>query len=447
MRKWIAAGVLALVLTSCTRYEPVEEFPDIENDSAAVTTAPEESTEAETEGGEEAVISISAYPDRERVKVKGIYVSAYVAGTGDMIDRIIEQMDQTELNAMVIDVKDDQGRITFAMDSPTVNEIGASKVFINDMPALIQKLKDHNIYPIARVVAFRDPYLAEQKPEWSLHEADGSIYRDSKGLAWVNPYRREVWDYLVEVGKKAGEIGFSEIQFDYIRFAVDRTMKNVVFDQEDTQGRSKEEAITEFIGYAYDQLAREGLMVSADVFGTIIRSGEDAQAVGQEYGEMARHLDYLCPMIYPSHYGDGNFGIEHPDMQPYDTILNALKGSKAVLAEAKAENENGRQAIVRPWLQDFTASYLKNYIDYGDEQVRAQIQAVYDAGYDEWLLWDAGVSYHYGGLLTPEEAAREEKEIQESRAEADRIEESRAAESAAAAESGGGTAGTSGAGT
>ena len=236
--------------------------------------------------------------------------------------------------------------------------------------------------------------------------ADGGIYRDNKGLAWVNPYCQEVWDYLVEVGKKAGEIGFSEIQFDYIRFAVDRTMKDVVFDPEDTKGRSKEEAITEFISYAYDALAREGLMVSADVFGTIIRSGEDAQAVGQDYGEMARHLDYLCPMIYPSHYGDGNFGIEHPDTQPYDTILNALKGSKDVLAKAKAENENGRQAIVRPWLQDFTASYLKNYIDYGDEQVRAQIQAVYDAGYDEWILWDAGVSYHYGGLLTPEEAAR-----------------------------------------
>ena len=271
---------------------------------------------------------------------------------------------------------------------------------------------------------------------------DGGIYRDNKGLAWVNPYCQEVWDYLVEVGKKAGEIGFSEIQFDYIRFAVDRTMKDVVFDPEDTKGRSKEEAITEFISYAYDALAREGLMVSADVFGTIIRSGEDAQAVGQDYGEMARHLDYLCPMIYPSHYGDGNFGIEHPDTQPYDTILNALKGSKDVLAKAKAENENGRQAIVRPWLQDFTASYLKNYIDYGDEQVRAQIQAVYDAGYDEWILWDAGVSYHYGGLLTPEEAAREEQEIQESRAEEARLEESRAAESSVAAQSGAAADGT-----
>ena len=431
MKRWIAAGIIALILTGCTRYEPSEEM----------TVAKESQTEPETGQAQEAaepaeVITISKYPPRARVKVKGIYVSAYVAGTGDMMDKIIEEIDRTELNAVVIDVKDDQGRITFHMDSPTVNKIGACQPFIGDLPGLIQKLDEHGIYPIARVVAFRDPYLAEQKPEWSLHVADGGIYRDNKGLAWVNPYCQEVWDYLVEVGRQAAKAGFDEIQFDYIRFAVDRTMKDVVFDPEDTKGRSKEEAITEFISYAYDALAREGLMVSADVFGTIIRSGEDAQAVGQDYGEMARHLDYLCPMIYPSHYGDGNFGIEHPDTQPYDTILNALKGSKDVLAKAKAENENGRQAIVRPWLQDFTASYLKNYIDYGDEQVRAQIQAVYDAGYDEWILWDAGVSYHYGGLLTPEEAAREEQEIQESRAEEARLEESRAAESSAAAQSG-----------
>ena len=277
----------------------------------------------------------------------------------------------------------------------------------------MQKLKEHNIYPIARVVAFRDPYLAEKKPEWSLHVADGSIYRDHKGLAWVNPYKQEVWDYLVEVGKQAGELGFKEIQFDYIRFAVDSTMKDVVFDDADTLGRSKTEAITEFISYAYDRLAREGLYVSADVFGTIMRSQEDADSVGQRYTEMAEYLDYICPMIYPSHYSPGNFGIENPDKEPYDTIRNALKGSRELLAAA--EKEGSTQAIVRPWLQDFTASYLADYIDYKDEQVRAQIQAVYDAGYDEWILWDAGVSYHYGGLLSPEEAAAEEARIAESR--------------------------------
>lgn len=411
MKRWIAAGIIALALTGCTRYEPSEEMTRAE-ESAAEPESSEEAREA-AEAGED-VISISMYPPRTPVKVKGIYVSAYVAGTADMMDKIIEEVDRTELNAVVIDVKDDQGRITFAMDSPTVNEIGACQPFIGDLPGLMKKLKEHNIYPIARVVAFRDPYLAEQKPEWSLHVADGSIYRDNKGLAWVNPYKKEVWDYLVEVGKKAGEMGFKEIQFDYIRFAVDKTMQDVVFDQADTMGRDKTQAITEFITYAYDELAREGLYVSADVFGAIMRSEEDAGAVGQEYGDMAAHLDYICPMIYPSHYGPGNFGIENPDTQPYDTIRNALKDSVDLLKVSGMED--GRQAVVRPWLQDFTASYLKTYIDYGDEEVRQQIQAVYDSGYDEWILWDAGVSYHYGGLLTPEEAQAEAAAIEESRA-------------------------------
>lgn len=132
-------------------------------------------------------------------------------------------------------------------------------------------------------------------------------------------------------------------------------MKDVVFDEADTQGRDKKQAITEFISYAYEELAGEGLFVSADVFGAIIKSVEDADSVGQDYGAMAEHLDYLCPMIYPSHYGPGNFGIEHPDTQPYDTVYQALKGSKEVLAACRdAGEEEKRQAVVRPWLQDFT---------------------------------------------------------------------------------------------
>ncbi len=442
MKRWIAAGILILALTGCSRYEPAKEMTRSRNEAAqseAQRQAGQEGQETkEAEAADSDVITISSYPPRNPVKVKGIYVSAYVAGTGDMMDKIIEEIDRTELNAVVIDVKDDQGRITYAMDSPTVDDIGACQVFIQDMPALMAKLKEHGIYTIARVVAFRDPYLAEQKPEWSLHVADGRIYRDNKGLAWVNPYKREVWDYLVEVGKKAGETGFDEIQFDYIRFAVDRTMNDVVFDDADTQGRDKTQAITEFISYAHDELAKEGLFVSADVFGTIMRSEEDAAAVGQEYEDMAEQLDYICPMIYPSHYGPGNFGIEYPDTQPYDTILNALNGSRELLAASA--KEDAPQAVVRPWLQDFTASYLEHYIKYGDEQVRQQIQAVYDAGYDEWILWDAGVSYHYGGLLTPEAAAKEDEHIAQSRAAAEQA--GAAAENAGAGDAAAEQAGT-----
>lgn len=401
MKKRILLIAMALFLSGCARYQEVPEPPAAEESTEGImqeetkeTETPVE-TEAQTQPEEEA-------DTRVPKKVKGIYLSAYIAGTPKLMDNILAEIDKSQVNAVVIDVKNDDGRITFPMDTPVdtpvVNEIGACKPYINDVDELIKKLKERDIYVIARVVAFRDPYLAEAKPEWSLKKADGSLYRDNKGLAWVNPYKKEVWDYLIEVGKAAAQAGFDEVQFDYIRFSTEKGMKQVVFDEEDTKGRSKTDIITEFITYAYEPLKEAGLFVSADVFGAIIGSEQDANSVGQIYYEMAKHLDYICPMIYPSHYADGNFGIEHPDTKPYDTILAALLGSKADLATGSDAVKQENLAVVRPWLQDFTASYLDHYITYGPEQVKAQIQAVYDAGYEEWIFWDAACTYEWKGL-------------------------------------------------
>ena len=407
-----------LFLCGCHRYERVEmstpapvvvgRNPD---EAAEETSAEEESKAVELTTEEETEPPL---PEKIPTKVKGIYLSAYVSGSESMMDNIIQQIDATEINTVVIDVKDDNGRVTFAMDMPLVSEYGSVKSYIPDIQKLMAKLKEHNIYTIARVVAFRDPYLPEQRPELGLKLADGSLYRDRNGMAWVNPYKQEMWDYLGEVGIGAHQAGFDEVQFDYIRFCTERGINDVVYDEADTQGRTKTQIITEFVQYAYERLAAEGVYVAADVFGAIIGGGIDSDSVGQSYGEMAASLDYICPMIYPSHYADGNFGIEHPDTQPYDTILAALQGSKADLRNYARNGEH--QAVVRPWLQDFTASYLANYIEYGDEQIRAQIQAVYDAGYDEWMLWSAACKYHWGGLRTPEEAEEETARIAESRA-------------------------------
>lgn len=429
MRKRIAgitaAFAVALTAAGCQRYEPIlengqvletngrqtepqEELRSGEDQAAsALTDQPFENREKEKkEAGqaEQEMIMIQTEPERTPVSVKGIYVSAYTAGTEAVMDEIIRRIDETELNAVVIDVKDDNGRVTFDMDSPSVREIGACVGYIPDMAGLAAKLKEHDIYMIARIPAFRDPYLAEAKPEWCCRLADGSVFRDRNQLAWVNPYKREVWDYLVEIAKKAGEAGFDEIQFDYIRFCTEKGMNQVVFEDEDTEGKTRQEIILEFTEYVYDQLAKDGLFVSADVFGAVIGGGADAEAVGQDYRQMAERLDYICPMIYPSHYGDGNFGIPHPDTQPYDTIMGALNASREDLTAQEPEET----AVVRPWLQDFTASYLKHHIQYGPEQVRQQIQAVYDAGYEEWILWSAAVNYHYDGLLPAEESLEAE---------------------------------------
>ena len=216
------------------------------------------------------------------------------------------------------------------------------------------------------------------------------------------------------IGAEAAGVGFGEVQFDYIRFCTERGVGDVVFDEAETRGRSKTDVITEFTAYAYDRLSPQGIYVAADVFGAIIGSEIDSMSVGQVYEDMAAHLDYICPMIYPSHYGDGNFGIEHPDTEPYRTILAALQKSSGVLEAARQEGQH--QAIVRPWLQDFTASYLKHYIEYGPEEIRAQIQATYDAGYDEWMLWSAACSYTWDGLKAKEEAQAEREAIAQSRA-------------------------------
>lgn len=394
MKRWLLAVIVcSLVASGCSRYKKVTELED------------SDSSKKETE---ESAVKVSAQPGKKPVKVKGIYISGYMAGSEGM-EKILEKIKGTEINTVVIDVKNDDGRITFAMNgAPMVQEIGAEERCIKDMDALMKELKSRGLYTIARVVAFRDPYLAEKKPEWGLKNKDGSLHRDNKGLPWVNPYRQEVWDYLVEVGTEASKAGFDEVQFDYIRFATDSSMDEVVFDEKDTKGRSKTEVITEFIQYAYDKLSTQDIVVSADVFGTIIGSKVDAQRVGQVYEDMAEHLDYICPMIYPSHYSDGNFDIEHPDMEPYKTILAALERSKQELSENKKEGK--RQAVVRPWLQDFTASYLEHYIPYGPKEVRDQIQAVYDAGYDEWILWSASNRYTWEGLLSMEEGKKEQEE-------------------------------------
>ena len=481
------------------------------NESGAETTV-DGDTAANPGASTGSVEDAATVKELNRVKVKGIYVSGPMAGTAGM-DNLIALVDRTELNALVIDVKNDDGYLTCELDVPLAEQIGSEKHYIKDLPALVQTCKEKNIYLIARVVAFKDPILAGKMPEWSLHNSDGSIFRDKSGLAWVNPYRKEVWEYLASVGEAAIKAGFDEVQYDYVRFSTDSRMKQVDFG-DSTKGRTKTEAISGFTLYASERIHAAGGRISADVYGVVIDSEEDQQIVGQNYVEMSRSLDAISPMIYPSHYGPYNYQIPVPDAQPYDTVLAAMQASKMVLAgldlktgkkpvsadvsgndavdaaivggEAvsgnnaagaaadsqstsgttavsgndavqNAENAQaadgaqatadaqaaedaqaakdaqtakdaqaakdaaaktpalskeeiaqldpttGVQATVRPWLQDFTATWVKGHISYGPEEIRAQIQAVYDAGYEEWILWNAANRYTEGGLLTQEE--------------------------------------------
>lgn len=328
-----------------------------------------------------------------RPKVKGIFVTGPMAGTANM-ENLIALVDETELNAIVLDVKNDEGRITYDMQIPAVQEIGAGIRYIRDMASLIAKCKEKDIYLIARIVTFKDPFLAEVKPEWCIHNADGSIFRDKDGLAWINPYDHEVWEYLLDIAQESLRMGFDEVQFDYIRFSTDSGMKDVDFGQE-AEEKDREEIIIEFVQYASEKVREAGGAISADVYGMVIDSRTDQQIVGQNYIEMSRYLDYISPMVYPSHYGPYNYDIPVPDAEPYRLVLTALQSSREVL--------EGISVQVRPWLQDFTATWVQGHISYGPEEIRAQIQAVYDAGYEEWILWNAANRYTEEGLLREED--------------------------------------------
>ncbi len=338
--------------------------------------------------------AVEAMQSRVPVKVKGIYVTSAIAGSKRLED-LIALTDTTEINTMVIDIKDDTGKITFQMDSPLAKEIEATTNTIKDIESFVKDLKSRDIYLIARIVAFKDPYLADKRKELAIRRQDGSIYLDNNGEGWVNPYNHEVWEYLIEVASQAAAVGFDEVQFDYIRFSTGGDIAKADFGKE-AEEKSKEDIILEFTKYAYEKLKPLGIYVSADVYGTIISSSIDAGLVGQNYVEMAKYLDYICPMIYPSHFGEGNYGIEYPDLEPANIIRKALTASKEKLDQIPKDEH---RAIVRPWLQDFTATWIKPHMEYGGDELREQIEGVYSAGYDEWLIWNAACRYSVDGLL------------------------------------------------
>lgn len=324
---------------------------------------------------------------RKRVTAKGIYVSApYI---NEKSKELIDLLDRSQLNAIVLDVKDDKGRITYHMDLESAKKINATYPGISDMKNLIKTLKEHDVYLIARVVALKDPVLAEGRPELALRNKDGTVFRDNSGDAWVNPYKEDVWDYLEEVSIKCVEDGFDEINYDYIRFSTDSSMSEVDFG-EAADELTRIEVITQGIKRLCETLKPMGVFVSCDVYGAIINSTVDAKIVGQSYRDMSKYLDYICPMIYPSHYGANYYNLDVPDLYPYELISFALEDSKKILSTIP-EDEN--KAVVRPWLQDFTASWLPKHLNYTSKEVKEQIDAVYDSGYREWLLWNASIQY------------------------------------------------------
>ncbi len=335
---------------------------------------------------------------------KGVYITSNIAGIPDYLAPIIGIINDTELNAVVVDIKRDDGDVVFS-GIPIADELGTTNPYIKDIKSFVSNLRGQGIYTIARIVAFRDKYLADIRPEYFARLDDGSIYRDNQtGQAWLDPFNRDYWEYLLEIAEGAAKAGFQEIQFDYIRFPTDANIKRAVFNNPDNM--SKTDIITEFSEYSVKRLKKFNVKVSADVYGISIISDSDAAAIGQDYVKLSKIFDVICPMIYPSHYANDTLGVSVPDLNPYDIVYRTMALSTEKLEAEKALG--AKVAVVRPWIQAFNASYLGkenvNWQRYGGKQLREQIDALYDAKVSEWLVWNASNNYTevLDGLLPAE---------------------------------------------
>jgi len=316
--------------------------------------------------------------EKETPIVKGVYTTSWMAGKSKYIETMLSFTEKTEVNSMVIDIKDDSGRISYISKVPLAQMLGAS--FPKFDPEKTTKLlRQNNIYPIARIVTFQDPYLAQKRPDLAVKNVQGGIWKDFNGQAWVDPYNKNVWEYNVAIAKEAARHGFLEIQFDYVRFTSDGIIKNCRYLSAGV--RSKSDTIADFLKYAYQELKPLGVKVSADVFGATCTASGDI-GIGQVFEKIAENVDIICPMVYPSHYARGDFNIPDPDRNPYQTVYRSMMDAKRKAATLK------KPVIIRPWLQDFS---LRNH--YGREQLIAQIKAVQDVGLQEWIFWNPGNRY------------------------------------------------------
>jgi len=341
-----------------------------------------------TGNGESPVIEGDPQPDAPIVK--GIYVTAYSAG-GERMASLLNLVDKTDLNAMVIDIKDDLGNITYKTTNPILQELGNPQPYIKDIDKLMTTLKEHDVYPIARVVVFKDSVLAKEHPEYSFIQKDGTLWQNKNKDKFVNPYRKEVWEYNVEIAKEAAKLGFKEIQFDYVRFpeGFEKKADNLKFDKNEL---SRVDIVTGFVEYAKKELAPLGVRVSVDIFG-YAASVPAAEGIGQDFTKISNSVHVICPMIYPSHYSTGWFNQKDPDKAPYATVKGAMDDT-----HKKLDPLGDSKPIIRPWIQDFTAKWLGkgHYIPYGAAEVQAQIKALNDSGVQEFLLWSAGNRYSEG---------------------------------------------------
>jgi hypothetical protein len=344
--------------------------------------------------GAEVVVTASGFvdqgvdlpPDRrltltlDPIRIKAIYANQFALADPDKVEYLIDLIDRTELNALVLDIKQDtiyyDSEVPFFVDAGTVNPI-------YDLDAVLAKLKDHGIYAIARMVVFQDPLVAEAYPELAVRdEVTGDLWRNYDGVAWVNAFNEELWHANIDLALEAVARGFDEIQFDYVRFPSDGDLTTSDFGREYT-AEARAAAITGFVAMAAEAIRPTGAKLAVDLFAIVALFGND-QGIGQLYVDLVPLVDYVCLMIYPSHFITGNIysAPGHPNDYPYETVLETLQRAEELVP--------GSQLKARPWIQDFDYPGLA---EYGEAELRAQIDAAEEYGTSGWMVWDPTTDY------------------------------------------------------
>lgn len=335
--------------------------------------------------------------------VKAVYMSQCAAGTPSFREDLTELIDTTELNAIIIDIRDYTGKISFPAQHPSLAPYVSDECGAPDMKDFIKSLHDKNIYVIGRITVFQNPAYTADHPEHAVQRAGGGVWKDYKGLAFVEVGAKPYWDTVVALAEESYDIGFDEINFDYIRFPSDGPMKEAVYTW--SEGTSKPEALEEFFRYLHEGVKDTGMKTSADLFGMTTTNTDDLN-IGQVHERALPYFDYIAPMVYPSHYPKGFHGYSDVNANAYNIVhysmAEAVRRNLATTTSVEAFTHTrigtstpavyGKPAYaaskMRPWLQDFDYP-----VEYTPAMVRAQIQAAEDAGAVGYMFWDPANKY------------------------------------------------------
>ena len=317
---------------------------------------------------------------------KGLYLTHFGVSSRLLRNRVLGLIKETDLNALVVDVKGDRGLLSYKYDVPLASQDGALKLpTIKDDQSFIHDLHQQDIYVIGRIVVFKDNILANYKPEWAIIDTrTKKPWTDNEDLAWVDPTRKEVWDYNIAIAREAAKAGFDEIQFDYVRFPTDGKLSVAKYSQPNTM-ETRVKTIDTFLETAYQALLPYNVYFSADVFGYTPWNYNDTD-IGQKIEHVAKHLDYICLMVYPSGYHLGIPGYRMPVGHPREVVYYTMEKAKKRL--------DGQSKKLRPWLQNFR-DYAFDRRSYTGTEIKLQIQACDEANTSGWLLWDPTNKYFY----------------------------------------------------